>query len=107
MLEDFIAEINARGYLINNLFQRTSGVWQANLRADFEDGSIFHGFGEGDTPAIALSAALDQTELDGRFRARSVIHAFTGEVIEPAPTPDFTALLALLKPVDPHPLRRR
>ena len=60
-LETLIAEINKKGYRINNLFELThssTGKWQANLNR----GDEVWEFGHGDTPYDALSAALLRVE---------------------------------------------
>lgn len=56
MIESLLAEIADAGWLLSNLFQLDSGLWQANLR------SATHctDYGRGFTPAEALEAAIDQ-----------------------------------------------
>ena len=54
-LTDLFDEVSERGWLVSNLFQLDSGVWQANLRT-----STHHtDFGRGPTPEIALQFAID------------------------------------------------
>lgn len=55
-LEALLAEVNARGLRVNNLFQRRDWTWQANVT----DGAKFHEFGLGATAAEALGRALDK-----------------------------------------------
>lgn len=53
-VEQVIDDINLRGLLVNNLFQRDDGTWQANVRGP----DCFSQFGRGATPAAALQDAL-------------------------------------------------
>ena len=56
-VESLVAQINARGFRVNNLYQMhgpKDGTWRANLY-DEKDG---YEFGEGATMAEALAAAL-------------------------------------------------
>lgn len=55
-LHDLIAEANQQGLLVNDLFQLSTGGWQANLRN--AAGGFAHGFG--DTPEQALWRALER-----------------------------------------------
>ena len=57
-LDMILDETAAAGFLVNNLFQLDSGVWQANLR------SLTHStsFARAPSPALALSLALDLLE---------------------------------------------
>ena len=57
-LEDLLADISSRGWLVNNLFQRDNGTWQANLRTS----THATGYGYANSPALALSLAIDQIE---------------------------------------------
>lgn len=58
MISDLISEANSRGWLLNNLFQLDSGIFQANLRS-----ATHHtAFGRGPTAEIALSLAMDAIE---------------------------------------------
>lgn len=54
--DDALAEVHAAGYVIQNLFQRDSGGWQANLRA--EGAKTYSEFGIASTPHGAMLAAL-------------------------------------------------
>lgn len=56
MIEDLLEEISAAGWLLSNLFQLDSGLWQANLR----NATHHTDYGLGFTPAEALEAAIDQ-----------------------------------------------
>lgn len=54
---DAVAEAHARGYRINNCFERNvPGHWQANLRAEGE--KVFSEYGTATTPHGAIMAAL-------------------------------------------------
>lgn len=54
-LGSLLTEIADRGWLLSNLFQLDSGLWQANLRT-----ATHHtGWGQGLSPELALSAAID------------------------------------------------
>jgi len=64
-LEDLIASINSEGWIVNNLFQRNTGVWQANLRST--DDRYFTEFGLGQSPFEALSEALSKIETKERY----------------------------------------
>ncbi len=55
MIESLLAEIADAGWLLSNLFQLDSGLWQANLR----NATHHTDYGLGFTPAEALEAAID------------------------------------------------
>jgi hypothetical protein len=57
-LDDLIAEIAERGWLVSNLFQLASGLWQANLRTE----SHHTEFGIGTSAIDALTTAIDLIE---------------------------------------------
>jgi hypothetical protein len=57
MLEQKIAQVNARGFLLNNLFQLEHKLWRCNLRS--ADSGTFSAFGQGETVEAALDAAVD------------------------------------------------
>jgi hypothetical protein len=68
-IEDLLDEIADRGWLVNNLFQRADGSWQANLRT-----ATHHtDWGVADSPAIALSLAIDAIETAEEFESRPII----------------------------------
>lgn len=85
-LESLITEANERGFLLNNLFQLSSGLWQANLR------NATHGteFGRGYSATDALSDAIDKMDLRYPLAPNQAGHSI-------ASTPlDLSALLNLL-----------
>lgn len=55
-MNELLAEIADRGFLVNNLFQLDDGSWQCNLRSPDH---LFTDWSRGPTPIIALSLALD------------------------------------------------
>jgi len=59
-ISDLITEINAFGLKVNNLFQRTDDVWQANIR----EGEVYFQFGYGQTPEEALAVCWAKTQKD-------------------------------------------
>lgn len=76
MLDFLFAEIAESNWLVSNLFQLADGSWQANLRSE----THHTGWGQGPSPAIALSIAID----------------LIAEAIESAPTePTCVSTLAL------------
>jgi hypothetical protein len=60
-LEELIEAAHARGLRINNLYQFENG-WRANVN----DRKQFYEFGEGETAAEALRAALEKAKRAGR-----------------------------------------
>jgi hypothetical protein len=95
-LENLLIEIAERGWFVNNLFQISDGSWQANLRT-LDD--RFTDFGRGDTPAEALSLAIDLIETAQVHAARNTI-SYTLE----GPRQSLTNLLKL--PIT-EPIKRR
>lgn len=63
-IEQAIAEIEASGFFVSNLFQLAGGTWQSNL---YDRQSHFE-FGRGSTPVEALRDAL--AKANGEKRAR-------------------------------------
>lgn len=61
ILEELIEAAHTRGLRINNLFQLENG-WRANVN----DGKQFYEFGDGETAAAALQAALEKAKRAGR-----------------------------------------
>ncbi len=57
-LESTISYIHQEGFIIRNLFELESGLWQANLH----DGEKAFNFGRASTPEVALLSALDQAK---------------------------------------------
>jgi hypothetical protein len=69
MLEDLLAEITDRGWLVNNLFQRADGLWQANLRS-----ATHHtDWGVALTPADALSIAMNLIDTAEETETRPIL----------------------------------
>jgi hypothetical protein len=54
--EDAVAEARSRGFLVNNVFERANGDWQANLRT--EGAKTFTEFGIAATAHGAILSAL-------------------------------------------------
>lgn len=75
MLTDLFDEIAERGWFVNNLYQLDSGSWRANLRT----ADLVTDFGQGTSPAEALSAALDALA----FHVEPTTPAFTLEPSRP------------------------
>jgi hypothetical protein len=98
---DLLIEIRERGWLVSNLFQLDSGVWQANLRT-----ATHHtDFGRGSTPELALSLAIDAIER-AELTARSDAIIVNNDLLA-APSADLASLLAnLRKPKLPTVTRR-
>ena len=86
-LSSLLTEIAERGWLVNNLFQRDSGLWQANLR------TATHAceFAIGTTMEEALSLCLDKLE-----RTVPLIQQTCEYSLEPAK--DISLILANLRP---------
>lgn len=63
-VDELLAALPEVGLRLNNMFQRTDGVWQANVRDANDTGAEF---GLGPTPAAALVQALKKAgiEVDG------------------------------------------
>lgn len=59
-VEEVIADINAVGYKVNNLFQRDGG-WQANL---VDASGLGHAFSFAPTPADALERVLSGVKMN-------------------------------------------
>ncbi len=55
-LESAIRRITLEGFIVRNLFELESGLWQANLH----DGEKAFNFGRAPTPEVALLSALEQ-----------------------------------------------
>lgn len=57
-VDELLLEIEERGWLLNNLFQRDDGSWQCNLR------TVTHhtAYGKGPSPDLALAEAIDAIE---------------------------------------------
>lgn len=68
-IEDLLAEIAERNWLLNNLFQLSDGSWQANLRSD----THYTDWGRGSTPQEALSRAINNLSITYKFEDRPVI----------------------------------
>jgi hypothetical protein len=64
-VDELLAALPEVGLRLNNLFQRTDGTWQANVRDAVNDTGAE--FGLGPTPAAALVQALKKAgiEVDG------------------------------------------
>lgn len=56
-LEELLPELPGLGLRLNNLFQLTTGAWQANVCNAGEAGTGYE-FGRADTPVAALLKAL-------------------------------------------------
>ena len=93
-MNELLAEIADRGFLVNNLFQLDTGEWQCNLRSPDH---MFTNWSRGPTPIIALSLALDAIATAFESQPASV-------VCEVLPTEfrtqrvNLTSLLANLRP---------
>lgn len=59
-IDALLAQVAARGFLVNNLFQLGTNHWRANLRRPLVPGERveFYEFGDGPTAADALTLAL-------------------------------------------------
>jgi len=96
-LDTLLTEISERGWLVNNLFQSSTGDWQANLRTNF----LYTQYGTGPTPSEALSRAIDAIETAKEFERHAVTHS-----IDKTPSVDLSSILAKLsKPTEP--IKRR
>lgn len=58
MIEDLLTEINNRGFLLNNLYQLSTGRWYASIRNT--DGAT--ALSDADTAELALALALDNID---------------------------------------------
>jgi hypothetical protein len=58
VIEDALRRIHEAGYRVSNLFELSSGKWQANVRDPVEKS---FGFGVSDDPEKALHMAMAQT----------------------------------------------
>lgn len=87
MLEDLLAEIADRGWLVNNLFQNASGLWQANLRTATHHTDYAIGL----TAADALSLAIDAIETAEEFESRPILSSIESRV-------NISDLIAKLQP---------
>jgi hypothetical protein len=57
-VDQLIEELSERGWLLNNLFQLDSGLWQCNLRT-----ATHHtAYGKGESAIVALELAIDNIE---------------------------------------------
>ena len=86
-LPSLLSEIAERCWLVNNLFQRDSGLWQANLRTQTHACE----FAIGTTMEEALSLCLDSLE-----RTVPLIPQTCDYSLEPAK--DISLILANLRP---------
>jgi hypothetical protein len=93
-LDDLLNEISERGWLVNNLFQLSSGDWQANLRSH----DFITSFGVATTPSGALSLALDSIETAKEYKPEPITHSV-------APSDISSILARLIKPSEP--IKRR
>jgi len=61
-VDNLLAEIAAKGWSLNNLFQLADGMWRANLRVITEDRAqtrtYFHEYADASSAADALAAAI-------------------------------------------------
>lgn len=57
-LEEILAPIAKRGWLLNNLFQLDSGVWRCSIRNAVD--RVAYEFGDGASPSQAVQAALQK-----------------------------------------------
>jgi hypothetical protein len=58
-IADLIATIQQDGFLLNNLFQRDDGLWQANLRpANPERAGVGQAFAVAASPQAALTQVI-------------------------------------------------
>jgi hypothetical protein len=80
-IESLLGQVRARGLRVNNLFQRTDGLWQANLRQDGAERAFF-GFGYGPDPQGALIVALSKAVAGAGVPATK----FTDDDLDPAKT---------------------
>lgn len=88
-LSQLIADANAEGWLINNLFQLDDGSWQANLRS----ATHITAFGVGPDPTTALTSAMF-TIAEAQQRVTPAPPAWS--LAQPAP--DLASILNLPKP---------
>lgn len=61
-IEDLLTEIVEHGWRLNNLFQRSDGIYQANLRRQVEAGHWVTDFAIGPTAESALTSCVDKIE---------------------------------------------
>lgn len=61
-IEKIVADMNAAGFKINNLFQLDEGFWRCNLRSD-RTGGTFYDFANGTTMLDALRKAAEKTKV--------------------------------------------
>jgi predicted RNase H-like HicB family nuclease len=69
-VEALIKEVHAQQLRVNNIFELDNGRWRANLRRERDCFS----FGDGDTPAEALRAALADAEQFTKTLEKAVAH---------------------------------
>lgn len=93
-LETLLSEISERGWLVNNLFQTSSGDWQANLRSH----DFITAFGIDQTPSGALSRAIELIETATEYKPEPITHSV-------APSDISSILARLIKPSEP--IKRR
>lgn len=99
-VDDLLAEVEERGWLLNNLFQIDDCTWQCNLRTTTHHTA----YGKGHSAAIAIAIAIDNIE----SALESAVHPQGGiSSIEPV-TQSFNlaAALANLRP-EPAAIFRR
>lgn len=101
-LDELFADIAARGYRVNNIFQWPNGLWRVNLLRPNTNGDWFGDFAEAPTLAEAIEDAIALMN-DAEF-----IHhdepTWSLDKSKPA-APNLLKSLGLLKPQEP--IRRR
>ena len=78
-LETLLDEIASRGWLVNNLFQRDDGSWQANLRTETHHTA----FAIAETPALTLALSIDQIETAIESEKPAEVVVYNGQLYEP------------------------
>jgi len=99
MIDELLAEIAERGWLINNLYQIDGGLWRANLRQPVPNGDWFTTLTEGPT---AYDALMESFHSCAEFTHTPETHA----TIDRTEAPSLLAKLGLTRKPTPFTDRR-
>lgn len=99
-MDELLADLDRSGWLINNCYQRSSGIFRVSLRRPTPTGSWFSEWAEGETMAEAFTECMSKL-LDAEFHLEDEVIAYV-----PAPNRSLVDILGLIhKPLAP--IKRR
>ncbi len=103
MIDTFVSDILASGWLFNNCYQIDAHLWRVNLRRPVSDGDYFSDWAEGETFVEALEICM--TKLAEAEFTEAHIQAYGFEPAKSKINPQ--ALLKSLGLTKPQPFTRR